>query len=69
MIDFTWLAINQKVVSFTCNRKQITGLVDDYIEPEDEEDGPAFISIADEPGARKSPAYYTNEITNLKILN
>jgi len=69
MIDFEWLVVNKKTVSFTWNGKLITGVVRDYIDPDDEEDSPAFISLDGEPGTRVFPSYFIKDITNLKIVD
>lgn len=69
MIDFEWLVRNKKTVTFIWNGKQITGVVHDYIDPEDEEDGPAFISLNNNHESRVFPSYFIKDISNLKVLD
>lgn len=69
MIDFEWLAVNKKNVSFVWNGKIVTGAVHDFIDPEDEEDGPAFISLDGTHGTNVFPSYFIKDISNLKIVD
>lgn len=69
MIDYLQLAINHSKGSFIWENRKIIRFVFDYIDPEDEEDGPAILALDDETGGNMHKGYYTKDITNLEVLD
>lgn len=69
MIDYLQLAIDHKKVSFKWNNRLIEGVVHDYDDPEDEEDGPATLALENNNNSRSYIAYEIPEISNLKVLD
>lgn len=69
MIDYLQLAIEHKKVSFTWYGRKIEGVVHDYDDPEDEEDGPATLALENNDNSRFYIAYEIPTIKDLKVLD
>lgn len=69
MIDYLQLVKEHKKVSFTWFDRKIVGYVFDYDDPEDEEDGPATLSLDNETNSNVYEAYCIPDIKDLKVLD